>query len=354
MNEQNKTKSKADFHWNITTSLNKQILCPVTKDKETKYQDSEELTKATWEKIRRKPQYQKLCDGIDFHISGVIKPSWYVYGHAERDNSLEKNKQARLLFGITQLIDSSKTYEDLDPAIRSVGIISAPIEAIAPKYSEFPIWTKPEESNDPRRFIEDGKYLTLKIDITKKDKTINEAFQLYLKFYRQFTRKEQGRTHPEKETEIYFKVWDERLKRIPFSEIALKLRTNEEAVRKQFGRAFELIIERKYNRDVWKELIKENLIKDKNYESLLDLEEPKQQQKLTSDGEIERILYDSSSLFDDPMISLYVEDISQNIVNNYCQNCPDSKCRSLVFVGDLDGFRNCPQAIDFIETYIKD
>ena len=63
----------------------------------------------------------------------------------------------------------------------------------------------------------------------------------------QYTGKEQGRTHPEKETEIYYTVWDERLKRIPFSEIAFKLRTNEEAVRKQFGRAFELIIEKKYN-----------------------------------------------------------------------------------------------------------
>ena len=83
MNQKNTTKTNLSV--NISTVLNKQTLSPITKDKEIKYQDSEELTKASWEKFRRKPQYQKLCDGIDFHESGVVKPSLYLSGHAERD-----------------------------------------------------------------------------------------------------------------------------------------------------------------------------------------------------------------------------------------------------------------------------
>ena len=99
--------------------------------------------------------------------------------------------------------------------------------------------------------------------------------------------------------------------------------------------------------DVWIELIKEKLIKDKNYEALLDLEETKQQDKIMSDDEIERIPYNSSSLSDDPIVNLYLKDI----IKNCCQNCPDSKCQSLVYMRDLEVFRDCPKALTFIETH---
>ena len=63
----------------LTTELNKQILFPITQEPETKIQDSEKLTKSSWERLRRNPQYLKLCEGIDFMKNGLVELTWYVY-----------------------------------------------------------------------------------------------------------------------------------------------------------------------------------------------------------------------------------------------------------------------------------
>lgn len=156
-------------------------------------------------------------------------------------------------------------------------------------------------------------------------------------------------TRNRKEGWDQLKVWKMRKKVIGFSKIALKTKTSEDTAKQRFYRAFELITGKKYNKYIWKKLIIEKLIKDKNYKRLLDFEETKQQNKLLKrdDDEkgdkIEKCPQDPS-WHDDPHARLLFEDIKKK----YCENCTDLKCRDSVYGGDLEVFQNCPQVIDFL------
>jgi len=321
-------KTKSELR--ISTFTDKQILFTTPQD------DTATLTEASWERIRRNPQYQKVCDGIEFNDAGIVELSWYAYGHPENQNVLEKSNQAQSLFGITQLLNPKKTYEELLPVIHLVGIEPVPIEATASKLE------------GPQRFLEDGKYITLKINITQKDKHILESLKLYLDYYRQFTGKDSGRNHTAKETEFYYKVWDERLSLTSFSEIALKFGITAEAARKQFRKAYELILGEKYDKASVPEIIDDYLSRKRDFKKLLQHSDIKQQHKIAQNEDAVKIreMTPDNSIDGDPEVYSLLKDIHKE----FCQKCSDLKCKETFESGDLKVLKDCPRAITYLQS----
>jgi hypothetical protein len=132
----------------------------------------------TWEALRRCEDYFKLCEGVEFHKSGIVSMKWLAQNREKND---EINKRLNQV-GIKQLLDSNKSFFDLQPDIAFDIIGSTPVEVIAPK--NLPANFEDKKSNE-LRFLEDGKYLTVKIDVTQRKGDIENQIKLYLDYYRE-------------------------------------------------------------------------------------------------------------------------------------------------------------------------
>lgn len=110
--------------------------------------------------------------------------------------------------------------------------------------------------------LEDGRYLTLKIDLLQDKKDIIATIKSDMEFYSRYIKKEQTRDTGSR-TIDRFLVWDEYRTLRKFSKIAEKYQVREATVRKAYYRAFELIMGEPYDmeRHNRKNLTKEQLIK---------------------------------------------------------------------------------------------
>jgi hypothetical protein len=142
----------------------------------------------------------------------------------------------------------------------------------------------------------------------------------------------------------YYKVWDERKRRIPFDEIALhhkKSRTEplgkaRERVKKQFYKACELITGKKYDSEQWRK-------------NLFLSSESKQEHLLLPKGVAEYGGVDNS-LFADPQVNLLINDI----INSCCKKCvTDPKCRDAILAGHISKWECCPDAMSFIPDFLS-
>jgi hypothetical protein len=252
-----------------------------------------------WERRRRHPEYVKLCEGVVFTEAGVPTLKWV---RENLDASGEKSKRAKELIGIDQILDPSKSareFDEINPSIiHTFGGAPVPVKAIA---------KEPDSSNDPARFVEDGRYLTIKVDLTEKDSRLLPLVKFYLEHFRQYTGnahyKDGERSRFDK-NEIYYQVWDERNQRTPFAKIAQKLRIREDAAKEYFYKAWALIMGETYDRERWNRLFPPT--------------ESKGQELAV--GEVKYGGFDNS-FESDPEARLLLEEVFE-----MCSNCLDKKC----------------------------
>jgi hypothetical protein len=232
-----------------TTSLNEKTLFTVTNDSN---HILEERNWAFWEKLREKPEYLKLCEDIKFHDSSLVSPRWTV---ENMEVFLEKSRKAKELFGIDQIVDPRKSQKELQPdIIHLFGVAPVPIKAISALNSD---------SDMKNRFIEDNRYITLKVDITAKDNVLVPLFKEYVEYFRQEYLKANSpatRDHSSKQRG-YFKIWRKRKRKTPFSIIAKEEGISEDTAKKRYYRAYKLIMGHPYNPD--------NKLKNKIFKSEL-------------------------------------------------------------------------------------
>ena len=154
-----------------TTSIHEKTLFSVTNDSNNTL---EERNWAFWEILREKPEYLELCEDIKFHNSGVVSPRWMI---ENMEKFLKKSKRAKELLGIETIVDPSKSQHDLQPdIIHLFGVAPVPITAISSVNSD---------SDKNNRFIEDNRYVTLKVDFTAKDNLLIPLLKEFLEFFRE-------------------------------------------------------------------------------------------------------------------------------------------------------------------------
>ena len=129
----------------------------------------------------------------------------------------------------------------------------------------------PESSN--YNILENGKYLTLKLDITQRQYLIDAKMDLILNHIDRFglspsrmlAKSQRDRWQ---EWENQRKVWDMRAEKKSYREIAMKLRRPNEPlikakdrIKKQFRAAYELIMGEKYDPKKYKEILRSKKLK---------------------------------------------------------------------------------------------
>jgi hypothetical protein len=82
-----------------------------------------------WEELRRYPQYLELCEGVEFHKSGIVSNGWLAQNGEKHDEINKRLNQMR----IKQLLDPKKSFFELPPDITLDIIGPNPVEVIALK-----------------------------------------------------------------------------------------------------------------------------------------------------------------------------------------------------------------------------
>jgi len=207
----------------------------------------EESGKDFWERRRLHPEYIRLCENIEFHKSGLPAPKWIGKNKKIIEEKLIKAKER---FGIEQIVNPEMNADELNPSIvQTIGVSPVMVRAIAPKDSDIFRAINSGNFHNPARFIEDDKYLTLKIDMTQANIRIIPLVRFYIRYFRQYIERkgvDAGRSHFEKRRR-YYRVWEERKQKKSFKAISKKLSIDVDTAKKEFYRAYELIMERSYN-----------------------------------------------------------------------------------------------------------
>jgi hypothetical protein len=284
------------------------------------------MNKAFWEILRKRPGYQKLCKGIKFYDRTGLPSMWHLKPENQEDYFKTRNR-ARELFGIEELVDPRKEYSELQPDIvNCFGVARKLVSAIAP----------PEAPPGPRQFIQDDRYVTLRIDITERYDYIEPLIKIHLDHFRDQVKQKEGREHYGKQIE-YLKVWNEFLNGEKIPAIAMKLGISPDQVENGCRRAFELIIGKKYDKKILTELIRDNLEKNKAYDRLLALEEKSTAEGITVDTSNAHG-YDNS-IFNDPETKTLIEDIFKKV----CRDCDNEECKIRLLKGNIEVIEDCPQ-----------
>jgi hypothetical protein len=126
-----------------------------------------------WEAAKRCPEYLKLCEGVEFSESGLVSMKW-VAQNRERHDEINKCLNRA---GIKQLIDPQKNPFEIQPEI-IFDIFSTP-SAVIVAPGKLPKSFDDNESYE-RRFLEDGRYLIVKMDMLQKKEDIRHQINLYL------------------------------------------------------------------------------------------------------------------------------------------------------------------------------
>jgi hypothetical protein len=104
-----------------------------------------------WETLRRHTKYKELCAGIVFLPTGIINPAW----SATADNQkllMDRRSRIQTIFGVKGILDPSRKYDKLPGG--AVGEVSPESVTIV------------ETDLRHGQYLEDGKYIRLKIDVT--------------------------------------------------------------------------------------------------------------------------------------------------------------------------------------------
>lgn len=204
------------------TCVDEQVLFPLTDNRDDFI---EQVNILQWEYLRRNEEFKKICTNIQFGKHGTVDLKWL---QQNRSAYSEKVERMREYFRTDQIFDPSKSYKELQPdMISTFGVFPPIVKALVPKEKE----SKKNEENI-KRFISDERYITIQVDITKDDSTINQLIFSYIGHYRKIlgikSKIESERTHLNKRhedltvfdmiesglspTEVIKKLWPEEYK----------------------------------------------------------------------------------------------------------------------------------------------
>jgi hypothetical protein len=293
---------------------------------------NETMNRVFWEILRKRPGYQELCKGIKFYDRTGLPSMWHLKPENQEDYFKTRNR-ARELFSIEELVDPEKDYSELQPDIVNLfGIAPKLVSAIAPA----------DAPPGPRQFIQDDRYVTLRIDITERYDYIEPLIKIHLDHFRGQVKQKEGREHYEKQLR-YLKIWDELLNGEQIATIAIKLNISLDKAKNGYRRAFELITGKKYDKEVLRQLIIEKLKKDRNFKRLLDFEEKAETEGRRIDDD-DDVRDDNISIFNDTEAKLLIDDI----LKVFCQSCGNEECKTLFLNGDIEVMKDCANVVKFL------
>jgi hypothetical protein len=131
-----------------------------------------------WESLRRNEKYKKLCEGIEFLPTGTVSPRWLI---PLENRSLIAERQGRVfeLFGVESIMDPSCSYKKLfGGVIEILGVTPDAVTLIAPHIK--PGQTFPDADSYKKRFIEDGRFIALRIDLTQPNGEIRQKAEHFI------------------------------------------------------------------------------------------------------------------------------------------------------------------------------
>ncbi len=291
-------------------------------DKPTKWQLKAVFDK--YQRMIRNPEYLSFCEreitfdenGFDYEVPQSLKAceirdNWGLVlffdpsRHFEPQDLLDVFEESHAVQD--EWCESEVVYEEIKGVVREIT-------------NSEPIW--------------DGHYIKLKINVAPNItlEQIKEEVVEYVKIARNDLDFEKYQTHHFDKRLLYYKIWDLRAKPLTFKKIAYKLNISEDKAKKNFQRAFELITSEKYNKDIWRNLIYEKLLKkaksmdgqlDKSaissLKSLLNLEETKCQEKLLGGEKSADEWYATTSGEIESFHVLFG-------INQMCSKCEDQGC----------------------------
>jgi hypothetical protein len=208
--------------------------------------------------------------------------------------------------------------------------------------------------------IWDDSHIKLKIDIRPEISLNQILFEVkeYIKEAREllpdFKEKNQ-RAHFEKR-EDYYKIWDLRIERMPFKDIALKLKIKESTAINRFKSAYKLILGENYDRRFWSELMRknfeDNIIKD---DGSFNIDYWQKLSKLEESKQTGRQFYET-----EPIVSNLTENQIEEFENiesikEMCQRCSDSDCFKDMLrafkQNDFESWNACPDIYALLKNY---
>jgi hypothetical protein len=196
------------------------------------------------QQIKRNPRYVSFCQNVPFNDDGIVSSIESLL-----DTEADKVRNA---FGLELLFDPTKDLPKKDPTI--LALFKDPLAVSFEWHKEAgystPIW--------------DDHFIRLKIDID-----LNRDMEEILAEVREFIedartglnnseRLEDKRRYFEKRS-LCYEVWDMRTVPVPFKRIAIAQNISEDTAKKRFGKAFELIMGKEYQREIWKKLFPREL-----------------------------------------------------------------------------------------------
>ena len=211
-----------------------------------------------WQLIRRNPEYivsykrfergeiegKSLLEKFDFDPLFLIKPL---------DPSNDAQERQSIQYNIQVNTGGGKEYR-LKPKEQEASLSQKNNPIFANLFKPAVMIVTP--------FLEDNKYITLKIDTTQKRNIISSKIKQVLDFVEISIKNKRTRRGRFKEWENQLKVWDLRSKKKPFNKIATELyphenlSKSEDRVKKQYYLIYEKITGEKYDPQEFKELFR--------------------------------------------------------------------------------------------------
>lgn len=265
------------------------------------------------QQIKRNPKYISFCrkvpfndDGLEYSIESLLDP--------EAD-------KVRNAFGLALLFDPTKDLPKKDSTI-----LDLYKDPLAVSFE----WHKEAGYSTP---IWDDHFIRLKIDIGP-NRDMGEILAEVQEFIEDARtgldnseRLEDKRRYFEKRS-LCYKVWDMRTVPVPFKKIAISQNISEDTAKKRFKKAFELIVGKEYQKEIWKKLFPRELA---------------QQHLCVGNIEYVKGKEDDPSLFGPSEMRLWYD------IERICAKCPDSECRELPFIERIERMKECSKIYQFLE-----
>lgn len=299
-----------------------------------------------FQRIKRNREYIEFARKIAFDQDGFESDIRYI--NMDTD-SREKAESFRRRFGLNSLFDPTieipkeAFLEEL--VFETQSVVEIILREDKPNFFD-PIW--------------DDSYIKLKIDIrpevsvsqilSEVKEYIDEARELLSDF-----EEKSQRAHFEKR-QGYYKIWDLRIERMSFKDIALKLKIKESTAINRFKSAYMLILGESYSKRFWSDLMRKNfegnIIKT---DGSFNIDYWKKLSKLEETKQTGRQFYEI-----EPLISHFTEiqiEEFENVesIKEMCQRCPDYDCFKDMLrafkQSDFESWNACPDIYALLKNH---
>lgn len=311
-----------------------------------------------WQRIRRHPEYIKFCND-NSHLFSKTQSKF--------EGNLELSQKIRYFFKIDTIYHYSKNltptlcFENCNRFKKADYVIQFFPERDdgQPVCQDYEVVGAEKETSAYliRNLPDDKNYIYLAVDVSENNKweVIVSQIKRYIKFARAVRKikPKDKRRHLEKEIQ-YFKVWDLRVKMIPFKQIAdeLKIKTVDLAI-KEFQQAYYLIQGKEYDREFWKNL-KDALLTNQALRPAIENGDATEIERILKKQEVkQQHLVDSeiiSSIADHDGVNSGEARDTLISIKQLCNSCSDNDCRDKAVqcleTGEKGSWEPCPQVLE--------